>query len=1119
MTNEIWDWLSPEISTNYVKNPVASNSTTDWAIAGGTSGGALSVDTTPGNILFDQQVVKFTGTLVGSGRGPQVTLSQALANATTQVQVWCYGATPTAIILGSTSSAPTTLRTEGVYTVYGATFTGGQASGQTTAQAGFAAGALTVYVYIQVEQSSTYTTFIWGDGGPGYIWNGADGQSSSTRYIFDPDGKIVYGGSITAIDDRVNVVCEAMVGVGLLPYTVESQSLAGETPALYVKHDLKPRDIILSIAVSATSMANAHSRRAALLALWPYGREGWLRYNGAGTVLQIRVAVSGQFDPDLSKSRLARKANVQFTAQDPKFQAIYQDTTALTFSSSPTSSYVQLRTDAAGWGAMNSGLFAPPRRMIQGPDGTFYCGTLASGGTAKLQKWTGTAWSDVQSVTGSITAGPVIYDLVPNADWTKLYILGDYTTVGGVAGFGGVAAITLADGTAAKLGAGVSAGGAPLCGSYVLSLSRLYVGGLFAGMNSVANTGYYCYWDGAAWQSVGTTRPTGGVYCMVNDGNDNLILGGDFTNTFPLAAISAPTITEIVGGGTFSANTNYWVWVIPCDGTNFNFNPATLGYTTGYGRAIPGTAAIGPAQRAIITTGSGSNTRQFQINWTAVPGALYYIIWIGDIQYGDGATSLASGPMIDVTQYAYELFGRGSLGARWTNVNGTMTYDTSYTNARYAPGALKYTGTSLAANSGCVHTPGGSYNAGTWQLGAWVKGGAPDKFGRYTSGSWTYTSAPTAYATDGAWTYYAVSTTSAATFTATGVFFSGTGTWYVGYYEAKLAAASSAPYVKSTPSFCYVVPASMTSVNTSQLLSYISPDAPTSIPFWPPVQGSPWVIDRYTEEGTGAFGSRIIKHRPVDGSWERMAQPGGGFNAVVRSLCWVGGALVAGGDFTLADNAAANRVAYTRGKAWLPVGISGMPSGSVYRLTYYNGTLWAVGSFPSADGDTSAALVARMDGFPTGGWTHTDLALTNSSNNAYDVLVLPYRVILADDTNYSSASATTSVAYSGTGNLYPRIVVTGPGFLRWIENGLTKARLIFNYTLQAGEVLTIDCQNAIVKSNFQGDITDLLQISSNLDGFYIAASTTQTMFVHMTGTTVASSISVQGNKSYITGDV
>ena len=1112
MANQVWDWLAPEVSTNYVKNPIASNSTTDWTIAGGTSGGTLSVDTTAANILFGRGVFKLTGTLVGAGRGPQVTLSAALPAATTQVQVWSSGAAPTAILLGATSKAPTTLRTEGGYTVYGASFTSGEASGQTTAQAGFAAGALTVYVYIQVEQSSTYTTFVHGDAGPGYVWNGAAGQASSTRYILDPDGQVVYGGSITAIDDRVNVVCETMVGVGLLPYSIESLSLAGETPALFVRHDLKPRDIQLSLAFNATSLAGSHTRRAALLALWPYGREGWLRYNGANATLQIKAAVAGQFDLDLSKSRLGRRTVIHFTALDPKFSLVYADTTALTLSSSPSSSYARMRTDAAGWAAMSSGLFAVPRRAITGPDGTIYIGTLASGGSAKLQKWTGTAWADVGGAyTGSITGGPIIYDLVPNADWTKLYVLGDYTTVGGTAGFGGVAAITLSDGSAAKMGAGVSAGGVPLCGAYITSLSRLYVGGLFTTMNSVANTGYFCYWNGSAWTSVGARRPTAGVYAMLNDGNDNLILGGDFTNSFALSAISAPTVS-VASGGDLTAGTDYYVWVIPCDGTNFSFTPPPTYISAGAN--VTGIGVMGPTQRALLQP-SGNN-KQALVSWSAVLGAKYYVLWFGTLTYGDG-TALSTGPKTSTTTM-YDIFGKGSL-TNWTNINGAVSYDATLANARYASGALKYTGTSLAAGSGVYISA--TFNFGTtWYYGAWVKGGAPDKFGSYIASSWNYTGAPSASITDGSWTYYTSSHSPAGTATRLGIFFSGTGTWQVGYIGANSTAATGViqPNVKYTFQRAYVVPAALTSVYTANLFQYSSPDVPSwdynLSSFTPAITD-----DFYTEEGNGSWGSRIVKHLCSVAGWERMAQPGGGFNAVVRSLAWIGGALAAGGDFTSADNAAANRVAYTRGKAWLPLGVSGMSSGSVNRLAYFNGTLWAVGSFASADGDTSAALASRMDGFPTGGWTHADVALTNSSNNVYDVLARPYTLMVFDDTTYSSAAGATSIVYAGTGNLYPRIVATGPGLLRWIENGLTKARIVLNYTLQAGEVLTIDCGAATAMSNMYGNVTNALQMSSNLDGWYLAASSTQTIFCHMTGTSGASSVVLQGNRALITADV
>jgi hypothetical protein len=237
------------------------------------------------------------------------------------------------------------------------------------------------------------------------------------------------------------------------------------------------------------------------------------------------------------------------------------------------------------------------------------------------------------------------------------------------------------------------------------------------------------------------------------------------------------------------------------------------------------------------------------------------------------------------------------------------------------------------------------------------------------------------------------------------------------------------------------------------------------------------------------------------------------------ALAGHGGTLIAGGSFTTADGGTANRVAYTRGKRWLPLGSTGMSSGQVNRVIYDKGRVWAVGSFASADGDSLAALLARLDGFPTGTWTHTDVALTNSSNNAYDVIATPYRLMVFDDTTYSSAAGATSISYTGTANLYPLFRVTGPGVLRSIRNALTGARLTLNYTLFAGERVTIDCDQRRITSTVRGDITYLLHPSSQLDAFYLAAGQTQTLYTHMTGTTGASSIVLEGYRALLTGDV
>jgi hypothetical protein len=685
---------------------------------------------------------------------------------------------------------------------------------------------------------------------------------------------------------------------------------------------------------NSTTFAQSHTRRATLLASLAYGREVWVRYNGANATLQIKAAVAGSFDMDLGKSRMGRRTVLQFTALDPRFSITGPERTALTLSSSPSSSYARRRTDKDGWGAMDSGAFAAFRRAVLAPDGKIYAGTVASGGTAKLQVWTRSAWDDVASFTGSITAGPYIADIVPNADGTKLYVLGDYTTVNGVAGFGGVAEITLANYAAAKLGTGAS-GGTPLCGSYVRSLSRLYVGGLFAtNMGGVANTSYFCYWDGAAWQSVGTTRPTAGVYCMVQDNQESLTLGGDWTNTFAMGNMSATTATLATGGTKTGTVYQFYYRIVARDSAG--------GLTTGVSSST-----------LTATSTQGSAT----ISWSAVTGAAGYRLFVYE-------SSLGSTRRLAITQNA---------AAAWSAVVDLPANILSY----YDDGTMF-----LAALREDEHTP------------------------------------PTG--------------------------------------------------------------------NT-----------------------------------TGDYGSRIVKYVTSSGTWERMAQKAGGFNDVVRTLALAGhgGTLIAGGSFTTADGGTANRVAYTRGKRWLPLGSTGMSSGQVNRVIYDKGRVWAVGSFASADGDTLAALLARLDGFPTGSWTHTDVALTNSSNNAYDVIAAPYRLMVFDDTTYSSAAGATSIAYTGTANLYPKFRVTGPGVLRSIRNGLTGARLNLNYTLFAGERVTIDCDQRRITSTLRGDITYLLHPSSQLDAFYLAAGQTQTLYTHMTGTTGASSVVLEGYRALLTGDV
>ena len=928
----LWSLILSETSINLVKNPVFGNGTTDW----GTTNGTLATNTTASNLLFGTTAGYYSGAALPANSGAQTALDGVASATIGYVSAWVKGTVPAKFGVFDGvwvySSGVTTLETgPNGYTRYGASFSAADMSGVT--QVGcFFAGTVAAYLGgVQCEQSSTYTTQITGELGPGYVWNGTEHASSSTRYVLDEAGRTVWGGSIVDVDDRVNVVCEGTVGAGLLPLEVEKVALAGEVKNLFVGQGLQPRDIQLALVVNAATFAEAHTRRATLLAKLAYGREVWVRYNGANSPLEVKAAAAGSFDMDLGRSRMGRRAVLQFTALDPRFRLIGPERTTLTLSAAPSSSAARRRTDKDGWGAMDSGLFAAPRRAIQGPDGTVYIGTGASGGTAKVQKWTGTTWTEVASFTGSITAGPTITDLVivnNSAVTNGLYVFGDFTAVNGNSSVGW-AFINLTTGAVSALVA-AAVGGIPRCALFEPVYNRLFIAGDFASWAGVANSSYVMYYDYNApgYVSLGSARPSAAVYCMVADAQGNVVLGGDFTNTFPLANMSATTATLATGGA--NANTAQWNYrVVARDSAG--------GLTTGVDSAT-----------LTGTTTQGSAT----ISWSAVAGAAGYRLYVYENSYSRRTSN---------------------VGSYWSAVVDLPANILSY------------------------------YDDGT-------------------------------------------------------------------AYLAALREAEHTPPTGNT---------------------------------------------------TGDYGARIVKFVGRDGTWERMAQRAGGFNGIVRCLALAGhgGTLVAGGSFTQADGATANRVAYTRGKRWLPLGASGMGSGQVNRVAYDRGRVWAVGSFTSADGDSLAALMARLDGFPTGGWTHTDAALANSSNQAYDILVSPHRVMVFDDTTYSSAAAGTSIAYTGTANLYPRFVVMGPGTLRSIRNGLTGARISLAYAVQTGERVVIDCEARRVTSTLRGDITYLVHPSSQLDAFYLAANQTQTIWVHMTGTTGASRVALEGYRALLTADV
>jgi hypothetical protein len=344
-----WSILLSELSVNLLKNPVFGNGTTNWANTNGT----LTTNTTAANLLYGTTAGAYSGTTLAANSGIYCDLDTTATAVAGQVEFWVKGSAPEKLGVYDGvwvySSTPTQLETgPNSYTRYVASFSAADMSGVTKVGA-FWSGTITAYIGgAQCEQSSTYTTQIAGDMGPGYVWAGTEHASASTRYILDENGRTVWGGSITTLDDGSSVICTGMVGAGLLPLEVEKLAVAGEVQNLFIGQSLSPRDIQLALVVNGTSLANTHSQRATLLAKLPYGREVWLRYNGANSTLQIKAAVAGSFDLELNDLPFGQRATLQFTALDPRFSIIGPERTTITFSASPSSSYARQRTDKDG---------------------------------------------------------------------------------------------------------------------------------------------------------------------------------------------------------------------------------------------------------------------------------------------------------------------------------------------------------------------------------------------------------------------------------------------------------------------------------------------------------------------------------------------------------------------------------------------------------------------------------------------------------------------------------------------------------------------------------------------------------------------------------------------------
>lgn len=232
----------------------------------------------------------------------------------------------------------------------------------------------------------------------------------------------------------------------------------------------------------------------------------------------------------------------------------------------------------------------------------------------------------------------------------------------------------------------------------------------------------------------------------------------------------------------------------------------------------------------------------------------------------------------------------------------------------------------------------------------------------------------------------------------------------------------------------------------------------------------------------GTTVNRIVKYAPATNTYTAL---GSGMNGVVTSIA-VGpdGRIYAAGDFTTAGGITANRIAVWNGTNWLAVG-QGF-NGIVNKIVFdANGTLWATGMF-NASGTTGTSFqitqgVAKWSGSV---WLPIDFeSLYGAGSNTSMAAATNGNVCFGDGTSASYQSALTVVNNLGSGEATPQLVFTGPGILYSVINNTTGKALYFNYTMLAGETLTLDFNPFNFTSSMYGNIKSKIIPGSDISKF------------------------------------
>lgn len=534
-----WKVIVATLTKNYVLNPSAETTGNFAALAGTT----VTRDSDNQNYgLYSYRVQSNA-----DNEGMTLTL-EALANLDHWITMRVSGTLPASwdVSLNDTNyHAPVLLEAiDTEWSLYGVEIPAAQANGSVILhirQNG--AGSGDFYIDgVQVEQTTftTYTTYCDGTQ-PGCEWSGAAHASTSTRSANSRAGGRVYD-----LEDDYGLEITGVSGSGTSPQELfvdsYSQLPGGELNAIKTKS----RIITLTAVIRGSNWADFHQKKQYLKSILskdavPQDQGGFqpirLRYTGATAHKEIQVHYEGGLEGEIVaiKPCFWEDVAVRFIAPNPYWYEIGESATLLDTNDSDTFRTVAGRLRSTGqWDNLGppnaSGTYASVRALAEdatyiyiGGDFLNFDNIAAADYIVRYHKATGVYSALDVGLNGIVRA----LAIRSNGD---LYIGGDFTNAGGVAA---------ADYLAVWNGTVFAAVGTPLTGAAAITKvqalaidasGNLYIGGLFANWNNIANADNIVKWNGSVYSALSTGTDDEVLALAVGIDGVTIFAGGFFNN-------------------------------------------------------------------------------------------------------------------------------------------------------------------------------------------------------------------------------------------------------------------------------------------------------------------------------------------------------------------------------------------------------------------------------------------------------------------------------------------------------------------------------------------------------------------------------------------------------------